>query len=492
MKHQLPLRQCVLIIFAVLFFALYVNIAAANSAFDCFEPLSVIPLALLAAAAIFALVWLFRRGRAFLERRRRIVLGVVLLFVAAAQLYCGLKLRFTPAFDLDAVYSGGYELAMNGDLGRYTEYFAMFSNNLGGLGVFTLLFRVCRIFGITDMYAAALVMNSLFMTVTVLLLFLCAEKMLGLPEAFVCVVILLLFPSFYTFGAAFYTDTLSLPFVCGALLCHLHSRSHIIEGRKGKTALCALLCGLLLACGALIKGTVAILLVAMTADLVLIGIKRSFAALIAGIPCFIAVLLCLSSALSLALPPGLAHIKGIPWSHWVAMSAHGNGTYNGQDYKDAKARSDRDARLEADMQLIMQRYSENGFWGSVRLWNSKLVRDFGNGTFSASDFLDDSPAQWGTAQELVLKEGKYYRVFAALCQGIYVAVMLLAAVGAFYGAIKKQTDCFLPALCLLGLMLFLMFWEASARYVTNFLPLMLLCGTGGASLLLRRPSRTHG
>ncbi|UKI19482.1 MAG: hypothetical protein L6V89_10760 [Oscillospiraceae bacterium] len=56
--------------------------------------------------------------------------------------------------------------------------------------------------------------------------------------------------------------------------------------------------------------------------------------------------------------------------------------------------------------------------------------------------------------------------------------MLLAAAGIIKGALCGQTKAFMPVLCLFGLAVFLMFWEASARYVTNFLPVMLLCLAG--------------
>ena len=175
----------------------------------------------------------------------------------------------------------------------------------------------------------------------------------------------------------------------------------------------------------------------------------------------------------------------------MAMSAHGSGLYDPYDYEAAKTRPDKQARKEADIEIIKKRYNENGIGGTLKLWSGKLMRDFGNGTFSASDFLDDSPAYDTAVQQTVLKEGRYYNIFANLCQGIYIGFMLLAAAGIIKGALCGQTKAFMPALCLFGLAVFLMFWEASARYVTNFLPVMLLCLAGSLySLPTGKKART--
>ena len=261
---------------------------------------------------------------------------------------------------------------------------------------------------------------------------------------------------------------------------YLKARESALAGALRSSLLQAALCGIILAAGATVKGTAAICLIAVIIDYLLIGARglRRAAAVLTAVPVFALTLALALPLLSGAVPAELAKAKGIPWTHWVAMSAHGSGLYDPYDYEAAKARPDKQARKEADIEIIKKRYNENGIGGTLKLWSGKLIRDFGNGTFSASDFLDDSPAYDTAVQQTVLKEGRYYNIFANLCQGIYIGFMLLAAAGIIKGALCGQTKAFMPALCLFGLAVFLMFWEASARYVTNFLPVMLLCLAG--------------
>lgn len=479
MKTIKMLKRIFLWVFAISFGVLFINIAVVNTAFDCFSPLLVVGLTLASAGLLFLLFYLLKRWERFFTKHSKIVLLVLLGFSAVAMFVVGLGLRFNPAFDLGAIFWGGASVAESGNLGSHTEYFAMFSNNLGGLMVFTLLFSFCRLVGITDYYVAALVLNIIGVLVSQLLVYLCARRRLGMAPALLCLFVCLLLPSFYAFGATFYTDILSMPFAILTFYLYLRLR----EEKGQRRVWFAVLAGLSAGAGMLIKGTVAIVLVAIVLDLLFHGFKKAWAPALYSCTAAVLLVVSLSAVAGTLLPPGLAEQKGIPVNHWVAMSAHGSGTYNGQDYEDAKALPSKTERSQANWGIIAQRYQENGFTGTIALWNSKLVRSFGNGTFSVSDFLDDSPAQYGFLQHAMLKEGDHYSVYCNICQGVYVAVMLLAVTGAVGSRVRKRAPLFVPYLCLFGLLIFLAFWEASARYVTNFLPFMLLCGAQGVEFI---------
>lgn len=137
------LKQIFMVICGVFFLLLYAVLSVYNSAFSCFKAYIVLPLALVVICALYFLYRLLCRSTDFLERNLRALLFVLLGAAACISLGVGIFARFTPAYDLGAIYYGGYELAQTGSLGSYTEYFAMFSNNLGGLGIFTALAYIC-------------------------------------------------------------------------------------------------------------------------------------------------------------------------------------------------------------------------------------------------------------------------------------------------------------------------------------------------------------
>lgn len=158
------LKQIFMVICGAFFLLLYAVLSVYNSAFSCFKAYIVLPLALVVICALYFLYRLLCRSTDFLERNLRALLFVLLGAAACISLGVGIFARFTPAYDLGAIYYGGYELAQTGSLGSYTEYFAMFSNNLGGLGIFTALSYICSLLGISDMYIPALLLG-IFCTV---------------------------------------------------------------------------------------------------------------------------------------------------------------------------------------------------------------------------------------------------------------------------------------------------------------------------------------
>lgn len=64
------------------------------------------------------------------------------------------ELRFTPSFDLDAIYGGAIQWVETGSFSGYYDYFDWFPNNLGGLCLFYFVFKIGRFFG-TDYFAMA-------------------------------------------------------------------------------------------------------------------------------------------------------------------------------------------------------------------------------------------------------------------------------------------------------------------------------------------------
>ncbi len=463
-------KNWIIIIISLILLGLYINISVNNIVFDFFNPLFVLPLAVFLMIVLVCIYNKLIAGTNFLEKHYKKLLVCILAVMLTAQIICADNLRYTPAFDLKSIYLGGQELIKTGELGQFTEYFGMFSNNLGGLGIFTVLSGFCHLFGVEDYFGAAMIFNSLLLVGSMACIFFCAKKMLGTPAAFFTLIAVMMLPSFYTFGATFYTDILSIPFAAGSFLAYLHAKDD--ECLK-KRVVSAVICAILLAIGIVVKGTVAILMVVYVVDILLSGIRKH-AVTLSVLPIGMACLLLLSTLLSTVVPKDVAYEKGIPLTHWIAMSAHGNGTYNGNDYALAKERENKDERIKADLEIIKQRYKENGIKGTFELWNKKIIRDFGNGTFATYDFLDDKPVKNEIMQKTVLKEGKHFTLYANLSQAFYIALMLLAAIGIFFN--HKDTSAFIPLLAIFGLLIFLLFWEASSRYVTNFIPFMLLGG----------------
>lgn len=140
-----------------------------------------VPLVLMTAAAVVgagAVYFLCKRRERALERYYAQILCAVLAFFAVVQIVAGLALRFTPAWDLDAIYSGAIQWAESGSFAKYEEYYQYFPNNLGGMTLLYLFFRPAHLLGVTDYFAVAVVLNTVLLTGSALFASLAAPSIL--------------------------------------------------------------------------------------------------------------------------------------------------------------------------------------------------------------------------------------------------------------------------------------------------------------------------
>lgn len=485
------LLKAFFIVFSLCFGLLLINVLFNNQAFS-FDPWVCFPLMLLFCGIFIALYYFFDRIKEWFSKKECYILIIFCTITAIIQLVCGTVLRYDPLWDLEAIYGGGIEWAETGSIEKHMDYFCMFSNNLGGLTVFKILFSFCRLFSVTDYYTAALFFTTILVQLTVLCTCAVAKRLCGAAgEAAVLCMYVLTVPFFFM-GAVFYTDVLSMLFPILTYYLYLKAK----ESEK-KRFIWWIAMAAAAAVGMLIKMTAAIALIAIVIQEIFSGSrKRVFE--MAGISAVVVV--CIFAAFHALIYPSLidperAEERGMPYSHWIVMGLHGNGAYNGEDYARAQALPNKTERSRANAELIPQRIRENGVGGMLELFVRKSVRCFGNGTYALSDFLDDRPQQRGTLHEFVLYDGKDYALYSRFCQGVHTALMLLAVISGAFAAVyaRRRDEPFVPQLSVFGLFLFLLMWETSARYIQNYMPLLFLSALSGLksihSLQVRRRNK---
>ena len=103
--------------------------------------------------------------------------------------------------------------------------------------------------------------------------------------------------------------------------------------------------------------------------------------------------------------------------------------------------------------------------------NSAALTD---GTFGMTEMLDDRPVRWNLCSEIVLESGKYYRIYGAITTGIWMAQLLLSGMCAWKELRTRRADYTVLYVACLGIILFLMIWEARSRYLFGFVPVLLM------------------
>ena len=129
------------------------------------------------------------------------VLSCFLVLYGALVLYLGFKLRFTPEFDMDAIYGGAIEWLEKYSFTSYYEYFCYFPNNLGSMAFLYVFFGIASLFGVTDYFAVGIVVNSLLIVATVLTISLTCRKIRGGVSGVLALVVILICTPFTGFCA---------------------------------------------------------------------------------------------------------------------------------------------------------------------------------------------------------------------------------------------------------------------------------------------------
>ncbi|MDD3430363.1 MAG: hypothetical protein PHG02_10215, partial [Oscillospiraceae bacterium] len=187
--------------------------------------------------------------------------------------------------------------------------------------------------------------------------------------------------------------------------------------------------------------------------------------------------------------------------------------YNQADYEYTTSFTGRAARIAANKAEIANRVKAYGFFGMANHLQQKTVRTFGSGNADTATYLNLLPKRQTFLHQICLQDGAYYNVYDYLCQGYWLAliVLCLAATGCVCSqkgaegytlgikqgqgptavflcnkdtlAVGKAFYAFAPAAAVFGLYLFYLVWEASQRYTLSFIPMFIIIAVCGLPVL---------
>ncbi len=424
---------------------------------------------------------LTKRFERFFSKNYVIVLVGFLAVYLFLLIFFGLRLKYTPMYDMDAIYSGAIDWINNGTFINYYSYFGKFRNNLGSMTFLFFVFSAANKFGISDYFTVGVVINSVMLAFTALFTSLIADKIIGRAAAITALFVFVFFMPLLFMGAIFYTDSLSLVFPVALYLAYLWFKD--IKNIYVKICL-AVFMGIAAAAGSLIKITVLIMLIAIVIDS-FISQKLRYTAII--------VAFC-------ALIPVFAHYKfnsyidrdhlkdaqyeqlKTPIAHWLMMGLNEGGKYRKEDY-DYTWSFPLDKRSEACVKMIKERLSDMGFGGFLAHLGDKSMVCFDDGTLAEHEVLDDFP-QYDTAlHELILTEGKYYKTYSLYVTGIMYSFYIFMIAGCVKEIVSKRKNdavtALAPVLSTFGIWAFLMLWETNSRYITNLITMFIICALMG-------------
>lgn len=434
--------------------------------------LPVMAVALFICTRLVRLEELFRRRFGDDEGKYQRAFVCLALALLAVQLLFGILSDFEPINDLKYISQIAANYVQNGTSDLYSgvveqhqHYLAVYPNN----HMLVLIIAACykTTYVLTGHISNLLptLLNIAALNLSYVFMCKCARLVYKPEKALVCAIRGLMFVPLITYAPFFYTDSLCMPFVTAAAYLYIKWLKRE-ESEKGYLTLIS--CALLLAVGYKIKGSAVILLIAIFVDMIIKqrGFKRKLLPAGTMFLSFIAasVLICHTATAVLGLSEEELYKYKFPVIHWVMMSADGNGGYNPKDFFFTNAVDGYDNKVVADKERLLQKVEEQGAVGFVGHLRKKLTYTWKDGTYMSGYYHKNSR----------LMSGNFFRVLAETLHFTLLIMMLKGYIGSIREENDELSQPFFLKICHMGLLAFLLIWEARCRYLVSFFLLFAL------------------
>ncbi len=274
-----------------------------------------------------------------------------------------------------------------------------------------------------------------------------------------------------------YTDAMSFMFGILAFYLWCHSQK---TGHKKWEMMLAFFAGVCWGIGASIKMTAVISLLAVGCHVILSGgVRRHFRGLLSvvlafsiifvGFKCHINTLPCAELKAEYGFPP---------FTYFLAVGMKGDGSYiQNVEYIHLLLRTQGlEAREAATLQYIADNIHEFGNRFHILL---KLKCNFAFGTFGSEEFTEIWE-KTNILTDIFTMEGQYFKHYAMAATSYFYALLILLASGVFavvYRILKLRDDnplYVVTIFALMGIMLYVMLFEANNRQLYNHIPWFVL------------------
>lgn len=408
------------------------------------------------------------------------------LFMLAIQLILVIGINFMPRTDASHIdiicrnFAHGTTNIYEGLDYYHQNYLDRYSNQWGIFLLQSLIYKIS--FALTGGISRSLLpfINVIVMQASYFLTYKISDLVFGeRKQKPLSVIILAGCPVLYVYSCVFYTDTLSMPFMLGAVYFGL-----LAKKAENKSAFLFIISSALcIAVGFCIKGNIAIVAVAFLIYMLLtMSLKRFIAFLASTVICFTSVNAGIGAAMK-----GLGVISdetiekyNFPYTHWVMMGLNGRGGYNDDDFRFTFHTEGFEAKKQANVDVIKQRVDDMGFMGMISHLTLKIKYTWYGGAYQSTNQF--ALSEKDSITDFFESSGIYY-AWCFVFQSILILLMLISFWG---GVVRKRLDsvCLLR-LMQLGMFLFLLIWETRSRYMLNMLPLYILIAADGAWELKR-------
>lgn len=293
-----------------------------------------------------------------------------------------------------------------------------------------------------------------------------------------------------------YTDTLSMPVPLILFLLFLK----IKESEMLKKILYAALFGVLCCVGYMLKPTNILVVIAMVL-VMLLQIRLDKKQILRAGTVLVA------AGLAFGVTSGLFQLhkkavygaivteedeynSSVDMLHYLKMGMkEPYGSYNQEDVDMMFQIVGKDNKHAYNMQMIEERLKEHGFIGYLKFLYKKgsfVYTDGtfgfgGEGTFYTSNYFWDAKGPFAMIREMRTYGTRYYMYWSChLAEALWSALLGYMFVGTVVDwRREKQVEVLILRTAILGIIAFLLLFEARSRYLLNHLPIMIILASDG-------------
>lgn len=446
------------------------------------------------------------------HKRNNFIINLILILLFVGIYFVNIEIvkeiAFRLPWDIMVARGAALEIAAEQSMG-YQSYFSMYSNNIPIAYILGKLYNMSLEWKQYELPAEFfwIQINCVFLSVAGYFCCLTVKKLTQkvMPIMFALVSYLGLV-AMSAWKMAPYTDTYGIVFPIMSIYFYISYKDTNISWKKMLWIILSLFLAMM---GGFIKPSLYIVIVAI-GIIEMLGVLEKFKENI--------IWLCITCGLLVIFSVGTVKYKeyiitniGLEfnqeveqsWHHYFLMGLNEEttGGYNSEDvglvgeYQDNKAE-----RIKTELKLATDRIAERGFAGTIYFWLRKMVMTFNDGTFGwrtevwVDSYYDElaSDNDWTQFLRSIYWEGSLVGVYNTICQFLWIFVIVCIPGVCFVKGDTRKKYIILT-IVFLGIFMYQMLFEARARYLFVFLPVLILISACGieeyTNILLRKKTK---
>ena len=427
-----------------------------------------------------------------ITKSEKIILTVYFIVIIGIQIFFLSSVSVKPNWDFKAVYeTANYHLGIgNVRIEDYAGYFTIYPNNIGLLLIIFNTIKFGLLANISPL-VSCWILNILFINFAFVLLYIYIRKKYDVIHGLFSLNISLFFLPIFLYISIFYTDTLSLFIPIAFLLLYEYINTYIEKkklNKKEKITFYSLwiLMGILMTFGASIKVTVLFVVIAILVKIILSkfnflyfkGIFIMIISFICGMSIFNSIVNVYDNKYSIYDDKYVA----IPYTHWVMMGIEDKditdrreilGFHNINDFNLTTSYKTKEEMMDFNQDIIKSRINKMGTTGYLTYLMKKSSCTWGDGYYHSDMLMKASPLNkksW--LYQSITKDNKYF--FDYFVNGVQLLILFIFVLSSIIDIRKNKINFDIKKLSIVYLVIFLLFWENSSRYIFNYVFIFII------------------